>query len=186
MKNLSNVTIRFDDVCTNCNMSHLNEMGKFASDLGAKVLYCISPLTHIMNEENDKNKQRIYPKIMNAYSDYKEFYKVDVASLPDIPDFAIRASHGLIHVDHRLLDKKAQEMSILVSCSLAKSKMFVPPFNKWNKHTEKICKQNQIELVKFEDGWKCIEYNTFDDQTKLWYVHHREITVDQFKSWFKK
>lgn len=183
---LNNHTIRFDDVCINCDMESLNEMGSYAHSLGARVLYCISPLVHNMNHENEKNKQRIYPKIMNAYSDYREFFKVDIASVPEIPDFAVRASHGLIHVDHRLLDERAQEMSILVSCSIAKSKIFVPPFNKWNTSTERICRENDIELVKFEDGWKCMEYNTFDPTQNLWYVHHREMSVGAFKKWFEK
>jgi hypothetical protein len=181
---LEGCTIRFDDVCSNCDMDSMNEMGRYAHGLGARVLYCISPLVHDMSSFNGKDKQRIYPKIMNAYSDYREFFKVDFASIPEIPDFATRASHGLIHVDHRLLEEHAQEMSILVSCSIAKSKIFVPPFNKWNRITEKICSENEIELVKFEDGWKCMEYNSFDPDQKLWYIHHREMSVDNFKKWF--
>lgn len=183
--NLTGYTIRFDDVCTNSDMISLNEMGKFVTDHNATAIYCMSVITHDMCTQDTKNKQRIYPKIMNAYSDYRAFYNVDIAEVPEIPDFAIRASHGLIHVDHRLLKRSAQEMSILVSCSLAKSKIFVPPFNKWNKDTDDICKENMIELVKFEDGWKCIEYNAFDKNEKLWYVHHREMSVEQFKLWFR-
>jgi hypothetical protein len=186
MTDLTGYTIRFDDVCTNCDMESLNQMGTFAASLGANILYCISPLLHDMSKFQGKDKQRIYPKIMNAYSDYRDFYKVDIASIPEIPIFATRASHGLIHVDHRLLDKSSQEMSILVSCSIAKSKIFVPPFNKWNKMTEQVCYENEIELIKFEDGWKCIEYNSFESDCKLWYIHHREMNVDNFKKWFAR
>jgi hypothetical protein len=118
-------------------------------------------------------------------SDHRQFYKADIAAIPEIPDYVEKASHGLIHVDHRLLKKSAQEMSILVSCSLSKSNIFVPPFNKWNKNTEKICRSNNIELVKFEDGWKCMEYNKFDSSVSKWYLHHREFTVDTFKRWFE-
>jgi hypothetical protein len=166
-------------------MESLNAMAKHSHSLGARIIYCISPLVHNMSEESPKNRQRIYPKIMNAHSDYREFFKVDIASVPEIPEFVERASHGLIHIDHRLLDEPAQEMSILVSCSIAKSKTFVPPFNKWNKHTEKICSENNIELIKFENGWKCIEYNKFHPDQKLWYVHHREMSVENFKNWFE-
>jgi len=88
-----------------------------------------------------------------------------------------------VHVDHRLLKKEAQELSILVSCSLSKSKIFVPPFNKWNKDTDEICEEHGIELVKFEDGWLCMEYNNFDVNHDLWYVHSREFTVESFKKW---
>lgn len=185
MRSLFGYVIRFDDICTNCDLASLNQMGSFASSLGAKVIYCISPLLHDMSNATGKDKQRIYPKIMNAYSDYRAFYKVDIASIPEVPDFVTRASHGLIHVDHRLLEKSAQEMSILVSCSIAKSRIFVPPFNKWNGLTEQVCKENDIELIKFEDGWKCMEYNSFDSNHKLWYIHHREMSIESFKKWFE-
>ena len=94
-----------------------------------------------------------------------------------------RVSHGLIHVDHRLLSREAQEMSILTSCSLAKSKVFVPPFNKWNKDSEDICREHNIQLVKFEDGWLCMEYNDFNPDQELWYIHSREFTLDSFREW---
>jgi D-lyxose ketol-isomerase len=74
-------------------------------------------------------------------------------------------------------------MSILVSASLVKAKIFIPPFNKWNKDTEDICRDSAIELVKFEDGWKCAEYNKFDPSQILWYLHHREFTSETFKRW---
>lgn len=188
MKNIcsTGVTVRFDDVCSNCDMVSLNTMAQFANSLGMNVIYCISPLVHKMNDAVGKDQQRIYPKILNAYSDYRAFYNVDIASVPVVPDFVTKASHGLVHVDHRLLKKSAQEISILVSCSLSKSNIFVPPFNKWNEDTETICKENDIELIKFENGWKCIEYNKFDSDHKLWYVHHREMSVQSFENWFQK
>jgi hypothetical protein len=185
-KMLEGITLRFDDVCANADMHSLNEMSLFAHSLGATIIYCISPLVQDMSHlGQSKDAQRIYPKIWNAMSDYRQFYQADIASIPKIPSYVTTASHGLIHVDHRLLKKSAQEMSILVSCSLAKSEIFVPPFNKWNKDTQNICNENGIKLVKFEDGWKCMEYNKFDPAQKLWYSHHREFTVDSFKKWFE-
>ena len=83
------------------------------------------------------------------------------------------------------LTKEQQEMSILISCSLVKAKVFIPPFNKWNIFTENICKEHDIDLVKFEDGWKCMEYNKYNGEQKLWYLHHREFTLNTFKEWFK-
>lgn len=182
---LAGFTVRFDDVCINANMEALNEMGHYAHSLGAEVIYCISPLVHDMSNFSSPADERIYPKILNAASDYTKFYEVNKAGIPNIPDFVTRASHGLVHVDHRLLKKSAQEMSILVSCSLSKSKIFVPPFNKWNNKTEEVCKKHEITLIKFEDGWKCMEYNTFNPEQKLLYLHHREMSVEKFKSWFQ-
>ena len=149
----------------------------------ATVLYCISPCVNDMQSDDRITSQRIFPKIYNAYSDYRIFYQLEKIGLPHIPDYVTNASHGLVHVDHRLLEYAAQEMSILVSCSLSQSKIFVPPFNKWNTNTEKICTENGIVLVKFEDGWLCAEYNQYDKSHELWYLHHREFTVDEFENW---
>jgi hypothetical protein len=136
------------------------------------------------NEISDINKQRIFPKILNAHSDYRCFYNVDLTGIPEINNRVVLASHGLIHVDHRLLTKEVQEISILVSASLVKAKIFIPPFNKWNKYTEEICEEHKIELIKFEDNWLCMEYNKYNISHEKWYLHAREFTFEKFKKWF--
>jgi hypothetical protein len=179
---------RFDDICINSDLQHANNIAFqiLEKHPGAEVLYCISPcVSDMSNSEDAITSQRIFPKIYNAYSDHRIFYKLDKIGIPEIPDCITPASHGLVHVDHRLLEFAAQEMSILVSCSLAKSKIFVPPFNKWDQNTESICREHDIELVKFEDGWLCCEYNEYNPEHNLWYLHHREFTTEQFKKWLK-
>lgn len=180
---------RFDDVCINADMDLIHNMTNFLFEMfpDCQVVWGVSPLVHDMSKENsEKTKQRIFPKIMNAYSDYRQFYNVDKAGIPDIFTKATLASHGLIHVDHRLLSKEAQEMSILISSSLVKSKIFIPPFNKWNAHTDLICKEHGIELIKFEDGWLCMEYNKYNEEQDKWYLHAREFDFETFKNWFNK
>lgn len=179
---------RFDDVCINADMELINNMTNFLVErfVGCTVLWGVSPLVHDMSyEKSDVSKQRIFPKILNAYSDYRVFYNVDNAGLPKFNKNATLASHGLIHVDHRLLSRDAQEVSILVSSSLVKSKIFIPPFNKWNRDTDDICKENGIELVKFEDGWLCMEYNEYIEEQDKWYLHAREFSFENFKKWFE-
>ena len=180
---------RFDDICINGDTDLANDitdqiLKKYPR---SEIIYAVSPMVHDMSSEKDGvSKQRIFPKILNAYSDPKVFYNVDLCGVPtNMHPKAKLAAHGLVHVDHRLLDKSAQEMSILVSASLVKGKIFITPFNKWNKHTEDICKDNAIELVKFEDGWKCAEYNKFNEAQSLWYLHHREFTKNSFKNWLE-
>lgn len=182
-------TFRFDDVCCNADMGLIKDITNLFIKKypDCKVIWAVSPLVFDMrSSKTEKEKQRVFPKILNAHSDYREHYKVDKAytSYTGGKNVVI-ASHGLCHVDHRLLDRSAQEMSILISCSLTKSNIFVPPFNKWNKDTENICDENGIELVKFESGWKCIEYNEFDSSHDLWYLHAREFTVEQIKKWLR-
>lgn len=184
---MEKMIFRFDDVCINADMNLVNNMTDF---LFRRFPYCdviwgVSPLVNDMSkEENNIERQRIFPKILNAYSDYRKFYFVDKAGLPELHSKAKMASHGLVHVDHRLLSREAQEISILVSSSLAKAKIFIPPFNKWNSDTESICNEHGIELVKFEDGWLCMEYNVFNPFHKKWYLHSREFNIEQFIEWF--
>jgi len=177
--------IRFDDICVNSNMRLAVEMAEHIKDVmpEAEIIFSISPLVHNMSGQGIIDSQRVYPKIFNAKSDHTIFYKPEKLGIPEIPSWIIRASHGLIHVDHRLLSKEVQELSILSSCSLVDTKIFVPPFNKWNKDTEDICKDAEINLIKFEDGWLCAEYNDFNPTHDLWYVHSRELELNKFKEW---
>lgn len=177
---------RFDDVCVNCDMHTVNLMTNYILQNvpDSEVIWGISPLVHNMTDENGKNKERVYPKIFNALSDIKVFFKPDFAGVPVLRSDVLTAGHGLIHIDHRLLTREQQEMSILISCSLAKANIFIPPFNKWNVDTEFICIENGITLIKFENGWKCMEYNKYDPEQTRWYIHAREMSYENFVNWF--
>lgn len=172
---------RFDDVCINADINLINDIASFILERvpDCQILFGVSPLV------NNGCGQRVFPEILNAYSDHKKFYSVNQAGIPkDLHPQASLAGHGLVHVDHRLMSKEAQELSILVSCSLIGAKTFIPPFNKWNKFTEEICQESGIKLVKFEDGWRSMEYNAYNSSHALWYLHAREWTMDKIVSWF--
>lgn len=177
----SNKVFRFDDVCINSDIEHINSIVSFMIDRvhGCEIMFGISPLVH------EHCGQRVYPEILNAYSDHTKFYLVDKAGVPhNLHPQAKLAGHGLIHVDHRLLSIEAQEMSIVTSCSLVNTRTFIPPFNKWNENTEQACNIHGIHLVKFEDGWRSMEYNAYNSTHDLWYLHAREWTMDKILNWF--
>lgn len=171
------ITFRIDDVSVNTDLDNLSQMVKSINERypDAKVILGISLMV-----SNDVG-ERVFPKIWNAFSDHRKFYGVDRVGMPNIPVDSVIASHGLVHVDHRLLTKEAQEMSILTSCSILKSKIFIPPFNKWNIWTEHICKLNNIELIKFEDGWKHLKYENFSHDRK-WYFHTHDFDLLMFRA----
>ena len=178
-------TFRVDDVCLNTDFENLNRITDFLLSGGHKVIWAVSPIIHNMFDPNDSVKsQRVFPEILNAYSDVKNFYKVDKIGIPIIRDGVEVASHGILHLDHRLIHPSVQELSILVSCSLLKAKVFVPPFNKWTTSMDNICKENGIELIKFEDGWKSIECNDYNPEQKLWYMHSRAWNYESLVKWF--
>lgn len=181
---------RFDDVSINSRMEETEWMTEHFLERfpDSVVLWGISPLVHDMTGEEGKHKERIYPRILNVSNDHRDFYHVDELGLPE-NRFAedgrvILAAHGIVHVDHRLLTKEAQEMSILLSTQLIKSSVFIPPFNHWNKDTETICNEYGIKLVKFEEGWLSIEHNPFTPDHMKWYLHARELTRDDLRGWF--
>ena len=172
---------RFDDVCLNSNSTNRFEISEYLrKEYNAEIIWAISPLTSSQEYET----KRVYPKIWNAYSDYRMFYRMDTSCGIDSPIYVQRATHGLIHIDHRLLHEKAQEMSILVSANLVGACVFVPPFNKWDMYTEKICLENNIDLIKFEDGWKCMEHEPYNPEHDMWYLHARDWNIDKVKKWF--
>jgi len=171
---------RFDDVCQNADMqSHFDFTEYILRHINCSVMWAVSPII----SKSEKETQRVFPRKWNALSDFRQHYKLDNIGVPGIHPRVAVASHGLVHVDHRLLSFGAQEMSILLSCSIIGATTFVPPFNKWNTHTEQICYENKIKLVKFEEGWLSMEYNEFDPSNKLWYLHAREWTLEKLQNW---
>lgn len=191
---------RFDDINPNTDFNKLENLIEVAVKWASEVWLCYSPFSHDPKSkyhESQKNpteleKERVFPSILKALSNYQIFYKVDKILDPSIlfslkekyPQIKL-VSHGLVHVDHRLLSKTAQEMSILITSSLVKSDIFIPPFNHYNKKTEKICKENGIQLCKFEQGWLHLKYNKFDPLHDRYYVHPFEITINDLQNWFK-
>ncbi len=185
------LVFRIDDISVNTSETRLRHqistlLTKFPE---STILLGISPLVFTMNNAAPLAQERIFPKILNAYSDHTLFYKAERLGVPDYVWDLIqnpritKASHGLLHVDHRLLDRGAQELSILTSCSLADSDSFIPPFNKWNRDTEDICRERGIKLIKFEDGWRHLGYNAIDSEmTELYYYHTHDFSDDGFQA----
>lgn len=174
---------RFDDVCINSSMELHNQMTDFLLKRfpQCEVIWAVSPITHSTMERF----QRVFPKEWNALSDHRTHYLLDSMGLPEYRDDVSIATHGLVHVDHRLLSKETQELSIILSAELTGASIFVPPFNKWNKDTEAICSENNLILIKYEMGWKSMEYNIYDPSQEWWYLHAREWTIDSFIKWFE-
>lgn len=199
---------RFDDVSIRSDMKNTDAVADVLTKHfpGCEIIYAVNPAVAGLEGE------RVFPKIWNTHSDYRQFYQITQVGLPMIRHGVTIANHGLIHIDHRLLSKEAQEMSILTGCSLVNSKIFVPPFNKWNKDTENVCEENDIELVRFEYGvrgikksgdnyvvtgkssfslikgaevksWLCMEHNKFIKDQTAWYLHAREWTPEKVEQW---
>lgn len=185
-------TFRFDDVCVNTDMNRLVAMTRAVESAwpGRRILWALSPLVAHPTKTPTTKSQRVYSKMLATQSDYRAFYKdVDIAHVvTPVPHPVVRAAHGLIHIDHRVLPAAAQEMSMLVSCSLAGARVFVPPKNMWTDYMELVAAQAGIELVRFEDGWLAAEYNKNPPAAHaLWYTHDWAWdSVAAFEAWVKE
>ena len=89
-------------------------------------------------------------------------------------------SHGLLHVKHGKLCREAQEMSIVTSCNLLNTSIFVPPFTDYNRATQEICIDNGICLSSDKDGWKSLETEKFDPNHDKWFFHSWRFTPESF------
>lgn len=183
--------LRIDDISVNTDMDDVVRFVEIAADHGImNVILAISPTAHTLGEKD--HPQRVFPSIYNAHGTSKRFFEPDLIGIPDLSKvhalqrpIVLKASHGLIHIDHRLLTKDQQRMSIVISCSLVGSLSFVPPFNKYNEDTLNVCEEEGITLIKFESGWKHVMYNPFTGWRGLYYVHTHDLTPDQLNDWFK-
>jgi len=183
--NMNRKVFRFDDVSINTQMDNCNSLAEILHSKypNAEIIYAISPLVFEV-EGNEIERQRVFPKIFNAHSDYRNFFKVEKIGMPEnIPSFVKLANHGLFHVDSRLLTKEQQEMNILAGCSLTKSHIFSPPFSKFNQDTIDICNEHHIILHQFSNGWKCIEHEKWDIKTDKWYLHPRLWTAEKLNEY---
>lgn len=126
----------------------------------------------------------VYPGVPFKNNPQKWFYDVDSGFDLDFlscMDLSKVVSHGMLHFDHSKASYDAQEMSILTSCNLLKTNIFVPPFNRFNLDTEIICKENNIFLIGKDEKWLSLETNKFNPEHKHWYFHSWRIGADKMK-----
>jgi hypothetical protein len=135
---------------------------------------------NIFSKSNDIGS--VYPDLPLANKMLSYFYGVDSLFDRDkLNKLHTITSHGLIHFNHSKLSKDAQELSIVMSCNLLKTKIFIPPFNQFNEDTKFICNFNRIRLVMPTDGWKSLEKEKFNSEHKLWFFHSWRFTPDAFR-----
>ena len=190
-KNIGDKMIfRFDDISINSDLQKANDIAFYIKENfpKAEIWYAISPLVFSIEDENKEERERPFPRKFTPMSDVRNYFLTDKCGVPDLdcfPPFITRASHSLFHADLRLLTPEQQEMSIISSACLTRSSILVPPFNKWNQHTERICNHAKIKLVKFEHGWRGMEHESWDDRYLMWYLHDRKWDVEKLKKYFR-
>lgn len=178
--------LRIDDVSDNCCWETLQGITGEAQNLGAEVIWNVSLFVHV----NGADRQMPEDPEFIPLSDFTRMFETDRISTKVLSYLrgvnTIRVcSHGMVHVDHRLLSPGAQELSIVTSCALLSCSMFCPPYHKWNSDTEEICKRHNILLLKYETNWLHVKYNPWTASGK-YYVHCTDLpTAGELTEWKK-
>lgn len=167
---------RNDDINPNTNLVHIREIYDKINSIhpGSRIISGVTLFSR------GGIKGSVYDDIPFKDKPMKWLYDVDsvISNIDKIPGEI--ASHGMLHVDHSRLSKDAQEMSILTSCHYLKTKLFIPPFNRFNSVTEEICMENEIILIGGEN-WKSFEFQKFNPDHKFWYFHSWRFTINELK-----
>ncbi len=168
---------RNDDINPNVRLEIVDRYYDIIHSLfpNADIISCVT----LMGLQNYKGS--IYPKTPFKDNPIEFFYNVDsfIKEVHTYPNTQI-ASHGLMHLDCTKLDYQSQELNIVTSCNYLKTKLFVPPFNRFNSITEDICNKHSITLIK-PDIWKSLEYECFDSNHNNWYFHSWKMTPEKLK-----
>lgn len=173
--------MRLDDINPNTDFIDLKKQIQIIRDNGFELVAGI-------NLFGKTAEGTVYPDMPlcgheNSYfMDVDNFISVDDLYNCDIKQDEI-VSHGMIHADHSKLSKDAQEMSILVSCSMLGTKRFIPPFNRYNDTTLEILKKYDIELVNNDKElkWHSLENLQYDSSHEKWYYHPWRINSYKLK-----
>jgi hypothetical protein len=172
---------RIDDVSVNTDIDKLEVTIQtiLNSYPTADIMLAISLIVF------DREDERMNDGKLNVLSDHRVFYKGSKLGMPDLGRFKFfsgvsLASHGFLHVDHRLLGVELQEWNIVQSCAIIcpEIPVFVPPRHKWDYGVEEVCEEHDIELIKVEDGWEHLKYKDERPGTSKYYFHTYDFNED--------
>ena len=172
---MNKIIFRNDDVNPNSNFKHIREIYniiklKFPD---AEIYSCVN----IFGKKNSKGT--VYPETKISVKT-RLFYNVDsIFNFNQLPYLYNIVSHGLLHFNHRLVTYDTQKFSILTSCNLLNTKLFIPPFWEWNEKTEKICSLNSINLW-IEPTWINIDREIITNNYNYYCFHSWKFTPELF------
>jgi hypothetical protein len=172
---MNKLIFRNDDVNPSSNFKQIKEiyhiiLNKFPN---AEIYSCIN----IFGQKNIIGS--VYSKT-NISMEKRNFYNVDcIFDFNQLPYLYNIVSHGLLHFNHRLVTYDTQKFSILTSCSLLKTNIFIPPFWEWNDKTEKICTLNGINLWT-KENWINIDRETITPNSNYYCFHSWKFTPKTF------
>jgi len=170
---------RNDDINPNSNFDDIRKMyGIIKSYFPDAVIYSA---VNVMSQTSENKSP--YKKIKTNEIDFTGIDRV--IDLKDLQGLENIVSHGLFHIDHRNSDVQLWKMSILASCQILKTNIFVPPFLRKNRDIRKFCNKHNIKILGIDDGeWINLDNNKIKKDHDLYCFHSWRTTPDEFKSRF--
>ena len=168
------IVFRNDDVNPNSSISDILEMYATIKEFfpDAEIYSCVT----LFAQTSDNGSA--YQEIPIGRIDFPIVDKMfDLSSLPKLEHIV---SHGVWHLDHRAAMRELAEYSIVSSCSILNTDIFIPPFWRWNTDVEKICRDNSIKLWT-EHDWVNIERNELTSKDDHYLFHSWTFTPAQFR-----
>jgi hypothetical protein len=175
---MNKIIFRNDDVNPSSNLKHIKEIYNLINIRfpNVEIYSCIN----IFGKKNPTGL--VYPKTNIKY-DNRLYYDIDsIFDFRQLPNLYNIVSHGLFHFSHAKVTYETQRFSILASCNLLKTNIFVPPYWEWNEKTIKICKLNNINLWT-DNEWINLDREKIDTIHNHYCFHSWKFTPESF---FKK
>ena len=173
---------RLDDISPNTNLAELEQQVSLLRDYGQVILG-----VNLFSKRNEEGSVYPSPPFRSRPQEY--FYDVNqIMSLSSIGllismEGVLVASHGMIHARHDELHRDAIEMSILTSCNILRTRIFIPPFNLISPDVESVCAENAISLVRNDEKttWRSLETENLDRSHEHWYFHPWRVSLNRLK-----
>lgn len=167
------IAFRNDDVNPNSNLDDIREMYKTLKELVPNVK--IYTAVNILAKKNDSG--RPYPPMYFKNVDINDVdmvWNLETKGLENI------ISHGLAHFDHRHSSEELQKFSILTSCKLLNTKIFIAPFTRVSNYTKAMCKENKIDMWN-RQRWENFDNKPMDLTKSHFLMHSWKFTPETFR-----
>jgi hypothetical protein len=169
---------RNDDINPNSNFKHIKEIYNIIKTKfpNSEIYSCVT----ILGQTNSLG--RVYPQFkLQNHLHLRKFIDVDlVFDLKQLSDLYNITSHGLFHFSHARVSYETQKFSIISSCKLLKTKIFVPPYMEINEETKQICSLAEVELWTDDENWVTLDKEKIDDTHTKYYFHSWKFTPETF------
>lgn len=170
------ILFRNDDVNPNSNFKEIREIYSIIKKYfpNSEIYSCVN----IFAKETPTGMP--YPPTKKLVKDRKLYLIDKIFDLKELEGLEKIVSHGMWHLDHWHSSEDLQTFSIVSSCKLLKTNIFIPPFWRFTKLTKKICEDNKIKLW-VEPKWVNFDNQEITRYNRYYIIHSWKFTPESFE-----